>query len=47
MVIITIIDKVGLDTQSKEMVFVTNAVFLATIFNTGFLLMIVNANLTA
>jgi hypothetical protein len=27
------------------MVFVTNAVFLATVFNTGFLLMIVNANL--
>lgn len=45
MIIIAIIDKVGLDTQSKEMVFVTNAVFLATIFNTGFLLLIVNANL--
>jgi hypothetical protein len=45
MLVIMIIDRVGCDTQSREMAFVTIAVFLCTFFNTGFLLMIVNANM--
>jgi len=45
MIVIKIIDSVGCDTQSREMSFVTIAVFLCTFFNTGFLLMIVNANM--
>lgn len=45
MVIIKIIDMVGCDTQSSEMSYVTTAVFICTFFNTGWLLMIVNANL--
>jgi len=45
MIVIKIIDLVGCDTQSREMSFVTLAVFLCTFFNTGFLLMIVNANM--
>lgn len=45
MIVIKIIDSVGCDTQSREMSFVTIAVFFCTFFNTGFLLMIVNANM--
>jgi len=44
-VVVKIIDAVGCDTQSSEMSFVMVAVFITTLFNTGFLLLIVNGNL--
>lgn len=44
-VIIKLILSVGYDTQSKELTEITNGVFYAQFFNTGFLLLIVNANL--
>lgn len=45
LVVVKIIDAVGCDTQSSEMSFVMMAVFITTLFNTGFLLLIVNGNL--
>ena len=44
-VVVKIIDWVGCDTQSSEMSFVMMAVFFTTLFNTGFLLLIVNGNM--
>jgi len=46
MLIVKIIDWVGCDTQSSEMSFVMMAIFLTTVFNTGFLLLFVNGNMT-
>ena len=45
MVVVIIIDAVGCDTQSSEMSFVMMAIFFTTLFNTGFLLLIVNGNM--
>lgn len=45
MVVVLIIDAVGCDTQSSEMSFVMMAIFFTTLFNTGFLLLIVNGNM--
>jgi len=44
-VIIKLICGVGYDTHSKQLSEITNGVFYAQFFNTGFLLLIVNANL--
>jgi hypothetical protein len=41
-----IINKVGCDTESTQMSYITNSVFICIFFNTGFLLMLCNANLT-
>ena len=45
MVVIIIINKVGCSTESQQMKYITDSVFLCIFFNTGFLLMLVNANL--
>lgn len=44
--VVIIVDSVGCDTQSSEMSFVMMAVFFTTLFNTGFLLLIVNGNMS-
>jgi hypothetical protein len=46
MIVIIIINAVGCDTESTQMSFITNSVFICIFFNTGFLLMLCNANLT-
>ena len=45
MVVIKIIALVGIDTESSQMKYTTDAVFICQFFNTGFLLMLCNANL--
>lgn len=45
MVVIKIITLVGCDTESSQMKYTTDAVFICQFFNTGFLLMLCNANL--
>ena len=45
MVVIIIINQVGCSTESQQMKYITDSVFLCIFFNTGFLLMLVNANL--
>ena len=45
MVVIKIITLVGIDTESSQMKYTTDAVFICQFFNTGFLLMLCNANL--
>lgn len=44
--IIALISWVGYDTRSEELTRITNWVFMAQFFNTGFLLLLVNANIT-
>ena len=44
--IITMVSWVGYDTRSEELSRITNWVFMAQFFNTGFLLLLVNANMT-
>jgi len=44
--IIKLITWVGEDTNSEQLASITNGVFVAQFFNTGFLLLFVNANLT-
>ena len=46
LIIIELIIWVGDDTQSKQKASVVNGVFYAQFFNTGFLLLLVNANLS-
>lgn len=46
MAIIALITWVGEDTQSERLTSITNGIFFAQFFNTGFLLLLVNANLT-
>jgi hypothetical protein len=46
MVVIIIINKVGCSTESTQMKFITDCVFICIFFNTGFLLMLCNSNLT-
>jgi len=45
-IIIKLITWVGEDTYSQRFASVTNGVFVAQFFNTGLLLLLVNANLT-
>jgi len=45
MVVIFIINLVGCSTESSQMKYITDSVFICQFFNTGFLLMLVNANL--
>lgn len=45
-VIILLVNWVGQDTWSKQLSSITNGVFIAQFFNTGILLLIVNANLS-
>lgn len=44
-IIIKVIEQVRSSTRSKEMIYITDLVFICQLFNTGFLLMICNANL--
>jgi len=44
--IIKLIQWIGEDTYSKQLTSITNMVFIAQFFNTGILLLIVNANLS-
>jgi len=46
MIVIKIIALVGIDTESSQMKYTTDAVFVCIFFNTGFLLMLCNANLS-
>jgi hypothetical protein len=46
MVIIRLVDWIGEDTHSQQLETITQAVFLAQFFNTGLLLLLINANLT-
>lgn len=46
MAIIALITWVGEDTQSERLTSITNGIFFAQFFNTGLLLLLVNANLT-
>lgn len=46
MVVIIIINKVGCSTESTQMKYITDCVFICIFFNTGFLLMLCNSNLT-
>lgn len=43
--VIIIINKVRISTESVEMKYITNAVFLSIFFNTGLLIMLCNSNL--
>ena len=45
-VIIKLVEWIGDDTYSVQKSSITNKVFMAQFFNTGFLILIVNANLT-
>ena len=45
MAVIIIINKVGYMTESNQMKYITDSVFICIFFNTGFLLMLCNANL--
>ena len=45
MLVIIIVNNVGYMTESNQMKFITNSVFICIFFNTGFLLMLCNANL--
>lgn len=45
-VIIYLVTWVGYDTRSEQLTRITNWVFIAQFFNTGFLLLLVNANIT-
>jgi hypothetical protein len=45
-VIILLVHWVGQDTWSKQLSSITNGVFIAQFFNTGILLLLVNANLS-
>lgn len=45
-IIIALIEWIGEDTYSERLSSITNAVFMATFFNTGILLLLVNANVT-
>lgn len=44
--IISLIESIRHDTQSEKLASITNGVFVAQFFNTGFLLLLVNANMT-
>lgn len=44
--IISLVSWIGYDTRSQELTKITNWVFMAQYFNTGFLLLLVNANMT-
>ena len=44
--IIRLVTWIGYDTRSEELTKITNWVFIAQWFNTGFLLLLVNANMT-
>ena len=44
--IIALIQWVREDTLSQQLASITNGVFIAQFFNTGFLLLLVNANIT-
>lgn len=46
LIIIKLVEWVGEDTNSEQKSSITNGVFYAQFFNTGFLLLLVNANLT-
>lgn len=43
--VIVIINKIRISTESVEMKYITNAVFLSIFFNTGLLIMLCNSNL--
>ena len=45
-IIFKLVKWIGEDTQSAQKSSITNKVFLAQFFNTGFLILIVNANLS-
>jgi hypothetical protein len=45
MIVIEIVNFTGCNTESGQMSYVTNAVFICIFFNTGFLVMLCNANL--
>ena len=45
LVTIKLVEWVGEDTESAQKALITKAVFIAQFFNTGFLILIVNANL--
>ena len=44
-VIISLVKFIGKDTESEQTRLITNGVFVVQFFNTGFLLLLVNANL--
>lgn len=46
MVIIKLIQWIGEDTYSQQLTSITNMVFIAQFFNTGILLLLVNANMS-
>jgi hypothetical protein len=45
MAVIEIINAVGCQTESDQMRYITDSVFICIFFNTGFLVMLCNANL--
>jgi len=45
-IIIALIEWIGEDTYSERLSSITNAVFMATFFNTGILLLLVNGDMT-
>ena len=45
-VIISLIIYIGKDTQSEQALLITNGVFIVQFFNTAFLLLMVNANMS-
>jgi hypothetical protein len=45
MIVIEIINAVGCQTESEQMRYITDSVFICIFFNTGFLVMLCNANL--
>jgi len=46
MAVIAIISYIGCSTESHQMAYITDSVFICQFFNTGFLLMLCGANLT-
>jgi len=45
-IIIALVDWIGEDTHSQQLETITNLVFLAQFFNTGLLMLLINANMT-
>jgi hypothetical protein len=46
MIIIRLVDWIGEDTHSQQLETITNLVFIAQFFNTGILMLLINANMT-
>jgi hypothetical protein len=46
MLVIKVIEAIGCSTESTQMIYITDMVFICQLFNTGFLLMLCNGNLS-